>query len=754
MPQGTLSLVKDEFSALISFLDELVALEYLKKEETFFLREKYDTIESLYDALAERNVIPPDKLAEIFARSVGIPYVKLQSIDERASELIDEQNAAKYGFVPFAIDDKSKVLQVALLDPVKFSKLNQSAIALLEKKLGLKLEFFIASSMPPIKNIQQIQQQKDNISHDRKNEDIKLPPTQSDTKPIPVKFDPNSINEKILRKIPIDIARKYSSVIFRQEDDGSFDVAVSDINLVGLKEIFEFVQSKSGVKLNLIQADKANVDAAIERYGTLNQSQQKESQFEVKVEEKTDNESNVQSNTKNITLAEEKSILDATAADTSSVATLKLNEVSQSVTKTDSSMEEPDLVKFLVKDTININDIKMFVNSGQIPQTVASIIFMAVTNRASDIHIEPYEKAVRVRYRVDGELNEVILIPATLNAGVVARIKILSKLKIDEQRVPQDGRIEVVVNGEAIDVRISTLPTVFGEKVVMRLLSKSKTLQDLAELGLDGLGYDRIAKAMAKPYGVILATGPTGSGKSTSLYAILTKLNKPQTNIVTLEDPVEYEIQGINQVQVKPQIGFGFAEGLRSVLRQDPNVVMVGEIRDKETAELATQAALTGHLVLSTLHTNNSSGALPRMTNLGVEPFLLTSAINAVIGQRLVRRICPKCREEVSVPQSVVYEVKRQFEKINFSHPLKFFKGKGCSECKNGFKGRVGIYEVLEMSETIENLVLDRKSAEEVFAQATKEGMISMRQDGMIKAVKGLTTVDEVLRATSETKEG
>lgn len=753
MPQGTLSLVKDEFSALISFLDELVALGYLKKEETFELREKYDTIESLYDALVERNAIPPEKLAELFAKSIGIPYIKLQSVDKRASELIDEQNANKYGFVPFSIDDKSKVLQVALLDPVKFSKLNQSAIGSLENKLGLKLEFFIASGADQTKSAQQ----KDEVAESKVDEATKAQSMQSDTKPIPVKFDPENIDEKILRKIPIDIAQKYSSVIFRQEGDGSFDVAVSDINLPGLKEIFEFVQSKSGVKLNLMQADKANVNAAIERYKTLNQTQQNEPQAKAATAATKENNSDqpeTRSKDESASSVEEKSILDAPAVDTSTGATLKLNEVSQTTVKTDSSMEEPDLVKFLGKNTIDINDVKLFVNSGQIPQAVASIIFMAVTNRASDIHIEPYEKAVRIRYRVDGELNEVILMPATQNAGVVARIKILSKLKIDEQRVPQDGRIEVVVNGEAIDVRISTLPTVFGEKVVMRLLSKSKTLQDLAELGLDGLGFDRIAKAMTKPYGVILATGPTGSGKSTSLYAILTKLNKPQTNIVTLEDPVEYEIQGINQVQVKPQIGFGFAEGLRSVLRQDPNVVMVGEIRDKETAELATQAALTGHLVLSTLHTNNSAGALPRMTNLGVEPFLLTSAINAVIGQRLVRRICPKCREEVSVPQSVIYEVKRQFEKINFSHPLKFFKGKGCSECKDGFKGRVGIYEVLEMSETIENLVLERKSAEEVFAQATKEGMISMRQDGMIKAVKGLTTVDEVLRATSETKEG
>lgn len=753
MPQGTLSLVKDESTALISFLDELTDFGYLKKEETFQFRKKYPTIEDLYGALLELNTVPRDKLAQLFAKSIGVPYVDLKSIDEKAYALIDEQNATKYGFVPFLLDEKSKVLQVALLDPAKFSKINQSAIAFLEKKLGLRIEFFIASGATSIDEIRQSQnQQKTEELSDEKKAAEKSILNPSYIKPIPIKFDPNKIDEKILRKIPLDIARKYKSVIFRQGENGAFDVAVSDINLSGLREIFEFVQNKSGVKLNLVQADQADVEATINRYETLvsntgnkqqDLSQKKDIPLDDKKAKQGDRDSAV----------DEKSILD-TSTNVKLDASLKLNELSQSVVRTDSSMEEPDLVKFLNKDRIGVDDIKLFVNSGQVPQAVASIMFLAVTSRASDIHIEPYEKAVRVRYRIDGELNEVILLPATLNAGVVARIKILSKLKIDEQRVPQDGRIEVVVNGEAIDVRISTLPTVFGEKVVMRLLSKSKKLQDLTELGLDGLGYDRISKAMNKPYGVILATGPTGSGKSTSLYAILTKLNKPQTNIVTLEDPVEYEIQGINQVQVKPQIGFGFAEGLRSVLRQDPNVVMVGEIRDKETAELATQAALTGHLVLSTLHTNNSAGALPRMTNLGVEPFLLTSAINAVIGQRLVRRICPKCREEVSVPQSMMYEVKRQFEKINFSHPLKFYKGKGCDECKNGFKGRVGIYEVLEMSEIIENLVLDRKSAEEVFAQATKEGMITMRQDGMIKAVKGLTTVDEVLRATSETKEG
>jgi type II secretory ATPase GspE/PulE/Tfp pilus assembly ATPase PilB-like protein len=407
----------------------------------------------------------------------------------------------------------------------------------------------------------------------------------------------------------------------------------------------------------------------------------------------------------------------------------------------------------LGKTDVTYEDLKTLANGTDVPRFVASIIFLAVKQRASDIHIEPFEKVVRIRFRIDGELSEAVQASVQMTSNIAARIKILAKLKIDEQRVPQDGRIEARVSSEVVDIRVSTLPTVFGEKVVMRLLSKSKSLEKLEDLGLDGMGFDRVMKAIKRPYGVVLSTGPTGSGKSTSLYSMLSGLNRPEVNIVTLEDPVEYEIDGINQVQVKPQIGFGFAEGLRSVLRQDPNIIMVGEIRDKETAELVTHAALTGHMVLSTLHTNNAAGALPRLFNLGVEPFLLTSAVNAVLGQRLVRRICPKCREEIDVPQSVAFAVRKEFEKINFTHPLQFFKGRGCPDCKNGFRGRIGIFEVLEMSSAIENLVLANKTSEDIFTQATKEGMITMRQDGMIKAVKGLTTIDEVLRVTSETKE-
>jgi len=749
--------VKDESAAVNTFLSSLVSKGYLKNEETAALREKYKNVGELYDALLEVNEIPPEKLAEVFALAVNMPYVNLKLVDEKAFDLVDQENAKKYGFIPFYRDENARLLQVALLDPVKFSSLNRSAIDTLEKKLGLSIEFFIAPHSAEKRIFTQVstptsaQNQNKEAAKAEPATKSSEPAAEKPFEPVALRFDPGDIPEEILRKIPLDIAEKYKAVAFRSDKDGAFDIAISDPHDSRLREIFNFVEQKSGIKLNLIYADLKDIEATLKRYEQIGKKPAepdlaaKSSDSQNPAKQKQPQEEN----------PDDKKSQDIQVEKKEQSSPLESEEEKDDANdKTDVAMENPDLAKFIGKENVTVEDLKAFVNAGQVPQAVASIIFLASVNRASDIHIEPYEKAVRVRFRIDGELNEVILMPAELNAGVAARIKILAKLKIDEQRVPQDGRIEIKVKDESIDVRISTLPTVFGEKVVMRLLSKSKKLQDLAELGLDGLSFDRISKAMNKPYGIILATGPTGSGKSTTLYAILTRLNKPQTNIVTLEDPVEYEIQGINQVQVKPQIGFSFAEGLRSVLRQDPNVVMVGEIRDKETAELATQAALTGHLVLSTLHTNNSAGALPRMSNLGVEPFLLTSAVNVVVGQRLVRRVCPKCREETSVPQSVIYEVKKQFERINFSHPMKFFKGKGCSECKNGFRGRIGLYEVLEMSGTIENLVLEKKSAEDIFAQAVKEGMITMRQDGLIKAVKGLTTVDEVLRATSETKEG
>jgi type II secretory ATPase GspE/PulE/Tfp pilus assembly ATPase PilB-like protein len=387
------------------------------------------------------------------------------------------------------------------------------------------------------------------------------------------------------------------------------------------------------------------------------------------------------------------------------------------------------------------------------------VINFALNQRSSDIHVEPGNKFLRIRCRIDGILQDALKLPMKFHPPFVSRVKILAKLKIDESRIPQDGRFDLSFKNHEVDVRVSTLPTVHGEKVVMRVLDKSQGILSLEDLGVQGTAFDKTVEAIAKPYGIILSTGPTGSGKSTTLYAILNRISVPGVNIVTLEDPVEYEIAGINQCQIKPEIGFTFASGLRSILRQDPNVIMVGEIRDAETANMATHAALTGHLVLSTLHTNDTAGALPRLINMGVEPFLITSSINLVIAQRLVRRICPKCKEEMKVPQKLMEQIKAEIDKIPESNikdreripaDLKLYYGKGCSECNNGFKGRVGIYEVMRITPEVEDLAVAKRTANEIKEASIKDGMITMRQDGIIKAFNGLTTVDEVFQAVIE----
>ncbi len=419
-------------------------------------------------------------------------------------------------------------------------------------------------------------------------------------------------------------------------------------------------------------------------------------------------------------------------------------------------LEESNLDKFLAKPVLSVEDLERTIRVGMVPEIIAAMVSLAVAMRASDIHLEASEKNVRLRYRIDGILKDIIKLPLSLHAPLVSRVKILSKLKIDEQRIPQDGRFDVIVHQHQIDLRISTLPTVHGEKVVARILDKSAGVLSLEEIGLTGRGFDILLKNIAKPYGVILATGPTGSGKSTTLYGILQRISTPGVNVITLEDPVEYEIPGINQTQVKPQIGFTFADGLRSVLRQDPNIIMVGEIRDLETAAMATHAALTGHLVLSTLHTNDAAGALPRLINMGVEPFLITSSINAIIAQRLVRKLCQDCKEPIHLPEALMKELKEELSKIKDAKianmetkDLIFYRGKGCANCTNGYHGRIGVFEVLGMSDRIEDLAVEKAPSNVIAEQAIKDGMITMKQDGIIKALKGITTVDEVIRVTT-----
>lgn len=391
------------------------------------------------------------------------------------------------------------------------------------------------------------------------------------------------------------------------------------------------------------------------------------------------------------------------------------------------------------------------VKEAPITKIVNTILDFAIKSRASDIHIEPSEFKTRVRYRVDGILHEKLLLPREIHESLVSRIKILSQMKIDEKRIPQDGRFTYQLGDEEIDLRVSTLPTVHGEKIVMRLLKKTGGLPSLYELGLRGTPLKDLEEAISKPYGIILVTGPTGSGKTTTLYSVLSKLNRPGVNIVTLEDPVEYQIPGINQVQINPQAGLTFANGLRAFLRQDPNIILVGEIRDRETTQLAIQAALTGHLVFSTLHTNDAATAIPRLIDLGGEPFLISSVLNASIAQRIVRRICPYCKTTFMPEPEVENDIRNVLGSLlpqEYSQKkLTLFKGKGCSNCNyTGYYGRIGIFEVLKITSKIDKLILKQVSAKEIENEAIKEGLIIMKQDGYLKVIEGITTIEEILR--------
>jgi len=410
------------------------------------------------------------------------------------------------------------------------------------------------------------------------------------------------------------------------------------------------------------------------------------------------------------------------------------------------------LKEYLPNQQIKINrDNNIVIDEAPVAKIVSTIIEFSIKSRASDIHIEPEENRTKVRYRIDGILQEKLSLPKSIHEALVSRIKILSEMKIDEKRIPQDGRFNFKVDGEEVDLRVSTLPTVNGEKVVMRLLKKTGGIPDLGDLGLRGTQLKEVEESILKPYGIILITGPTGSGKTTTLYSILSRLNKPSVNIMTLEDPVEYQIPGINQVQINPQAGLTFASGLRSFLRQDPNIILVGEIRDKETTQLAIQAALTGHLVFSTLHTNDSSTAIPRLIDLGAEPFLIASVLTAVVAQRITRRICPHCKTSYQPVKQVEENIKsvlgNLYPKKFQSQPLLLYKGSGCNECnQTGYLGRIAIFEVLRVSPTINRMILQQESAKNIEEQAKKEGLITMKQDGYLKALEGITTIEEVLR--------
>lgn len=412
-------------------------------------------------------------------------------------------------------------------------------------------------------------------------------------------------------------------------------------------------------------------------------------------------------------------------------------------------------------------DLKKLAENLPIVRIVDTLLEYAIFETASDIHIEPEEKDILARYRIDGILKTVMTLPKNVQPGIIARIKILANLKVDEHRLPQDGRFKINGKDYKVSFRVSIIPTFDGEKIVMRLLNEKAQVLTLEQLGLQPSALETIKRNIAKPHGMTLVTGPTGSGKTTTLYTILNILNTPEVNIITIEDPIEYRIPHVNQSQVNPKIGYTFATGLRSFLRQDPNIIMVGEIRDQETAEIAIHAAMTGHLVLSSLHTNDAVTTLPRLSDMGVPAFLVASTTNLIIAQRLVRKICPDCIQSYKLDKPMIEELKKQLNLENIMQTMEerkiiidakhgieallFYRGKGCKQCANsGYKGRIGIYEALEITDEMSELILRKSSPAELKKQAEKQDMLAIVEDGFIKAKNGITTIEEIMRVTKE----
>jgi type IV pilus assembly protein PilB len=525
------------------------------------------------------------------------------------------------------------------------------------------------------------------------------------------------VDESVIRLIPRDVADKYS-VLPLSRVGATLTLAMVDPTNVFAMDDIKFM---TGLNIEPVVVSEASVQEAISRYYSNSR--------EIELAKDFEEEQSANGNGHYDELPGSSMTLDALDFEADGADALEV-------------IEE--------HDEIDLSNLTRMSEDAPVVRLVNVLLADSLQRGASDIHIEPYEKEMRIRFRIDGVLYDVMHPPLRLRDALISRIKILSKLDIAEKRLPQDGRIKIKlkVHGRSreLDFRVSTLPTLFGEKVVLRLLDKEKLMLDMTKLGFEAESLVKFQRNITKPYGMVLVTGPTGSGKTNTLYSALQALNTSETNIMTAEDPVEFNLPGINQVQMKEQIGLNFAAALRSFLRQDPNIVLVGEIRDFETAEIAIKAALTGHLVLSTLHTNDAPSTISRLMNMGIEPFLVATSVNLIQAQRLIRRICKDCKADHHVPPEALIEIGFSKEEAG---QLKTYKGTGCPKCNNtGYKGRVGLYEVMEVTDEIRELILIGASALELRKRAIEDGMITLRESGLHKIRNGVTTLEEVVRET------
>jgi len=741
-----------------NILDILEKMGKIPRDDLVVLKDKYrQDPDGLEKALLGRQIANAAEIAKAYASYFNLPYVSLagKKIPLDILQKVPEKAAREYLILPYHFENN--ILKIALAQPWRLAKGRKGVISDIRRKRNINIALAITTPEDLKEGLEGYKQKppvEKPIEHPKvaaPKQEKKIVEQSPPKAKIPfVSLKKLDIPTFVLQKFPFEIADKYRMVVFSSLSNDRISVAAENPLEPRVAEILDFIRRANELKIELFQTSKDDIDFALQLYSasTIIQPKPEVRQAPAKIEAAAVKKPPVAQKPKEGQAKEEAKAQNKVPEVTSNELKIKETLSNAPVLTEEVAEEERNLDTFLGKPVTTVEQLEEIVKNGNVPQIVAAILYLGVKEETSDVHLEPSEQNFRVRFRIDGILQDILKMPLSLHPPIISRIKILAKLKIDEQRIPQDGRFDLKAAGHNVDLRIATLPTVRGEKVAIRLLDKTTGVKDLTDLGFMGKGYDILILNIQKPYGIILATGPTGSGKTTTLYAVLNRLNKPSVNIVTLEDPVEYEIAGLNQCQIKPKIGFSFADGLRSVVRQDPNVIMVGEIRDTETAAMATHAALTGHLVLSTLHTNDAASALPRLINMGVEPFLITSSINVIIAQRLVRKLCPSCRKEFELPRAVMIKVKNELEQMKLNEPLKFYKSVGCNLCSNGYHGRIGIYEVLPMTDKIEDLAVAKYPASKINQAAIGEGMITMLQDGILKALKGFTSIDEVFRVT------